>query len=95
MGSGSYIAFAGICGTIPLFFNTTIPLECLPDHLKATGATLLLAIGELAGSAGLSLVGGYIAGLAGYGATMLFTTILLSLAFCLTFTLKESNPTFL
>lgn len=90
---GAYIVFGGLAGTIHVFLNTIIPLESLPDGLKTTGSSLIIATGEIVGAAGIPYIAGYVADAYGYAVIMLGSAILFLLSFLLAFWLKESNRT--
>ncbi|WP_019909037.1 MFS transporter [Paenibacillus sp. HW567] len=88
---GAYILFGGLAGTIHVFLNTIIPMESLPDKLKTTGSSLIIATGEIIGAAGIPFAAGYFAESYGYAATMLGSAILFLCSFLMAFFLKESN----
>lgn len=87
----TYILFGGVAGSIHVFLNTIIPMECLPDNLKTTGSSFIIATGEIVGAAGIPFAAGYLADAYGYDSTMLCAAILFLISFALAFLLKESN----
>lgn len=91
IGTIGYILFGGVSGAIHVFFNTIIPLESLPENLKTTGSSILLAGGEILGSALIPLIMGMVADSLGYRAVLLISTLLFVLAFFVSFTLRETN----
>lgn len=91
LGIIGYIAFGGVSGAIHVFYNTIIPLESLPEDLKTTGSSIIMALGEILGSAAVPLLLGIFANRHGYGLTMLISGLLFIVAFFVSFTLKESN----
>ncbi len=94
LGLGGFILLGGLAGSIHIFFNTIIPIEGLPNHLKASGSAILMAVGEILGSGGIVYLAGILADNYGYPAVMLFSSALFFLSFVIAFALKESNKAF-
>lgn len=91
IGVIGYVVFGGVSGAIHVFFNTLIPMECLPNDLKTTGSSIIISCGEIIGSAGIPVISGIFADKYGYVGAMLFATALFIVAFFISFALKESN----
>lgn len=86
-----YIIFGGVLGsTTPLFF-TIIPMESVPQHLKATSNGLMLACGEVLGGAVFPIIVGKIADVKGLPFIMLIASVLTFSGMLISFLLAETN----
>ncbi len=91
---GAFAVLGGLGGSVIIFFNTIVPIEGLPDSLKASGSAFLLAVSEIVGAGVMVYVAGIVADTYGYPSLMLFSGVLFLASFGLCFFLKESNMAF-
>lgn len=87
-----YLLFAGVAGGLGPIFMTLIPLETVPERLKATSTGLIIGLGEVLGGAVFPIFAGSIADTKGLPFMMLVAAGAFFLAFLFSFILKESHP---
>lgn len=87
-----YCIFGGVPGSLTGLWSTVIPMETLPDELKASAGGIILGLSEIFGGTIWPLVAGSIAdSLGGIPMIMMIAAILLVICVILSALLKESN----
>lgn len=86
-----YMILGGVLGSITPLFFTIIPMESVPQHLRATSNGLILACGEVLGGAIFPVIAGNIADAKGLPFTMLVASILTFSGMLVSFLLIETN----
>jgi len=86
-----YVLFGGVPGAMAPLFMTLIPMETLPDRLRATANGLIMGFGEIVGGSIFPITAGHIADLTGYPFMMLVAAIMLAADILLGFALIETN----
>lgn len=88
-----YVAIGGMIGAYgPLAWNI-IPIESVPDYLKASSCGIILGLGEILGGAVFPYIGGRIADAKGLPTMMGVMAVLLLISLVLSFFMKETLPT--
>lgn len=91
-----YCIFGGIPGSLPTLWANVIPMESLPDELKASAGGIILGLSEIFGGAIWPLIAGSIAdSLGGIPRIMMIAAMLLMICVLLSILLEESNPKFI
>ncbi len=88
-----YCIFGGVPGSLTGIWSTVIPMETLPNDLKASAGGIILGLSELCGGTVWPLIAGGIAdSLGGIPMIMMIAAMLLVVCVILSSLLKESNP---
>lgn len=90
-----YVLFGGVPGAMSPLFMTLIPMETLPDRLRATANGIIMGFGEVIGGSIFPVVAGRIADIKGYPFMMLVAAIMLAVDILLGFALIETNKNLL
>lgn len=86
-----YVIFGGVPGAMSPLFMILIPMETVPDRLKATAQGLIMGTGEFIGGALFPVFAGYIADKQGLPFMMGIAAIMLAIDVLLGFTLVETH----
>lgn len=87
-----YVAIGGMVGAYgPIAWNI-LPIESVPDYLKASSCGIILGLGEILGGAVFPYIGGRVADAYGLPRMMLIIAILLLISFVFSFFIKETLP---
>lgn len=90
-GMGLYFLFGGLAGATQPFFVTLIPMESVPERLKATADGLILGVSEVVGGAVFPPIAGKVADLYGLPSLMMLCAIAFALAFIISFAVLETH----
>jgi MFS family permease len=90
-----YMLFGGVPGAMSPIFMTLIPMETLPDRLRATANGLIMGFGEVIGGSIFPVIAGRIADVKGYPFMMLVAAIMLAVDILLGLLLIETNKSVL
>ena len=91
-GNLALILFGGLFGAITPIYMNIIPEETMPVHLRATTSALVIAVGEIFGSAFVVGGAGVMADSYGLPVIMIIATVAAVLVAVLGFGLIETNP---
>lgn len=86
-----YVIAGGMPGALPPIFSSIIPMESLPDHLKASGGGIVLGLGEILGGSLWPIIAGMISDRTGIPAVMGISALSFVVCILLCIVLKESN----
>lgn len=89
---GVYIVLSAVLGCVTPIFFTLIPMETVPDRLKATAGAVIVGFGEVVGGAVFPAIGGSIADAKGLPFMMLLAAILIALGLIASFLIIETHP---
>lgn len=70
ISTAAYVVFGGILGCVMPVYAIIIPLETVPDHLKASANSLVIGLGEIIGGAFFPLIAGSLADAVGLPSMM-------------------------
>lgn len=87
-----YVVFGGILGPSCPIFQNIIPMESVPNHLKATATALVLSFGDFLGSACYPVLAGKVADSTGLPVMMLIAAIIAVAALLFSFFYTETHP---
>jgi MFS family permease len=90
-----YVLVGGVPGAMSPLFMTLIPMETLPDRLRATANALIMGFGEVIGGTVFPVIAGHIADAKGYPFMMLVAAIMLAADILLGLALIETNKSVL
>jgi MFS family permease len=85
-----YVVFGSIPGVLPTLWGSVIPMESLPDKLKATGGGMTLGFAEVIGGSLWPVAAGIITDRAGLGTGMGIAAALLALGAVMSVMLAET-----
>ena len=87
----TYVLFGDVPGAMSPLFMTLIPMETMPDRLRATANGLIMGFGEVIGGSIYPIIAGHIADAKGHPFMMLVAAIMLAVDIFLGFLLIETN----
>lgn len=87
-----YVIFGGITGPCTPIYMQLIPMETVPNHLKATALALVMGCGDFLGAAVYPYFAGRIGDAAGLPAMMLIAAIITVVVVLLSLLFTETHP---